>query len=238
MDELITRIEALERENALLRARAEIENLAAKYQDLTLSCQGMRILSELWSHQPDIRLEYAHSGVYAGHERVCFYYDKAPAAGRFEVYQLTTPHIEISPDGISARGVWGVIGAESNAGDLGNVPPKTSVERALLSSEDGLGRRYRAEWLWQRLEMMLRIENGEWRIYSLHIHELFRCPFDQSWVEWALERQKTDGLRTDAYFTPASVPEEEQRPPEFNASFATTEHWQYAPDAMPPKGLL
>lgn len=238
MDELLARLDALKKENARLRARAEIENLAAKYQDLALSCQGMRILSELWSQQPDIRLEYAHSGVYEGPDRVCFYYDKAPTAGRLEVYQLTTPHIEVSPDGLSARGVWSVIGAESDAGELGIFPPETSVQRALLSSEDGMGRRYRAEWLWQRLEMLLRVENSEWRIYSLHIHELFRCPFDRSWVEWALERQKTDGLRTDAYFTPASVPEEQQRPPEFNASFATTEHWQYSPDAVPPRGIL
>lgn len=238
MDELTARLEALERENALLRARAEIENLAARYQDLVLSAQGLRILHELWSDKPDIRLEYAHSGVYEGPERVFFYYDKAPAPGRFSVYQLTTPHIEIFPDGLSARGVWSVIGAESDAGELGPLPPASAFERALLSSRDGLGRVYRAEWLWQRLEMLLRKEDGSWRIYSLHIHELFRCPYDRSWVDWALERQKTDGMRTDAYFTPASVPEEQQRPPEFNASFASTRHWQYAPDALPPEELL
>ncbi len=238
MDDLLYRIEALEMENARLRARAEIENLAAKYEDWTLSCQGMRILNELWSRKGDVRLEYAHSGVYEGIERISFYYDKTPAAGRFDVYQLTTPYIEVSADGLHARGVWSVIGAESDAGEVGGQVPRTIAERALLSSEDEMGRRYRAEWLWQRMEMLLRVENGQWKIYSLHIWELFRCPFDRSWVDWALERQATDGLRTDAYFTPAGVPEEQQRPPEFNASFATTEHWQYSPDTLPPRGIL
>jgi hypothetical protein len=238
MDEIISRIEALERENARLRARAEVQNVAARYADLMLSGQSRRVLPELWSSDEGIRLEYCASGVYEGRERIEFFFDKEPTAGKFSAYQLTTPYIEIAEDGLSARGVWGVIGAESDAGERGPNPPQTAAQRAILSSEDGDGLRYRAEWVWQRMEIVFRLEGGAWRIFSMHVHELFRCPYDESWVTWAEKRWETDGLRLDALFDPAGVPDGEKRPPEFNASFATTRHWQYSPDAPPPYGVV
>ena len=238
MEELLARLAALERENARLKARAAIENLAAEYQDLMLSGQMLRIADTLWSNDEDVRLEYTSSGIYEGQAALRYFYDKDAKPGHLDAYQLTTPHITISDDAISARGVWGMIGAESDVGELMPGSTRSPVQEKLLSSTDAEGRGYRAEWVWQRLEMELKNENGTWKIRALHIHELFRCPYDQSWVAWAKERQATDAYRTDELFTPDSATDAEKRPPEFNASFATSRHWQYDLDALPPYSLL
>lgn len=237
MDDIRLKLEILEKENAVLRSRGQIENLGARYADMNLSCRCREIFDELWADDPEIRLEIGSSGVYEG-ERVRFYYRKDAVPGRFVAMQLTTPHIVIKENPDYAEANWMVTGAETDAGDLGLCPAKDLAEREILSSEDEKGRRYRAEWFWQRMEMKLKKQNGEWKIFSLHIREIFRCPYDKSWVLWAKERQETDGLRTDEMFIPSDASEEELRPPEFHASYASTDHWQYDTDAFPPKGLL
>ncbi len=238
MEELLRRIEALEKENARLRARAEIEDLGARIADLTLCFRGDRIADELWSHSEDIRIEVGASGIYEGRQRVGWYYDKAPKAGRFAAVQLTTPHIGIDEDGQTAHALWMVIATEGDAGELGPEPPKNSVERELLSSTDNNGRRYRCEWVWQRMELSARREDGVWKVFSLHLWELFRSPYDESWVSWSSKRAPADGLRSESQFIPDSAAPAERRPPEFNASFASTGHWQYQTDALPPEPLL
>ncbi len=237
MEELLIRMEKLEKELAALRARTQIEDLGARYADMMLAGDSRKILEELWVSDGDIRFETGSSGVYEG-ERVRFFYDKEAVPGRFIALQLTTPYIKTDEEARNARALWMVIGAECDAGELGCIPPKDEMEKALLSSEDKNGKRYKAEWFWQRMEALLVQENGAWKIRSLHMREIFRTPYDKSWVEWADVRQLTDGLRTDALFTPASASEEELRPPEFNASYATTDHWQYRTDALPPKRLI
>lgn len=227
------RLDALEQELARRRDREEIENLAARYQHYWTAGQGGRIVDELWARRAeDVSSEVGPSGVYIGLERLASYYQKEAAAGRLTVHTMTTPDIQVAGDGRTARGLWLSIGSESDAGELGEHPPKTLQERLLLTSRDSQGRAYRAEWVWQKFAVDFLREDGRWKLWHLHVYELFRCPYQTDWVAFSSQRQALDGLRTDTLFTPDRLPPP-GAPREFNATEASTFHWQYAVDAVP-----
>lgn len=227
------RLAETERELRLHAARAEIENLMARHQYYYAAGLGARIMDELWTVREDAAIEYGASGVYEGLWKVRRFYVKEQLPGRLSTYALTTQVLEVGEDGDTAWGLWLALGTETDAGDLGPAPPaEDDQRRMLLCCEDENGRRYRAEWLWQKVEVSFRREGGRWRIHRLHVTEYFRCPFDQDWVRYATRRYATDGMWLESLFeSPLPLPPEAHG--ENLPSGSSTAHWQYAPNVPP-----
>lgn len=234
IEELLERLEKLELEVTRLKKRDELENLASRYQYYWTAGEGQRIVEELWTKERrDASLEIGPSGVFIGVPRLSTYYMNERRPGRLLVHTMTTPDVVVSQDGQTAKGLWITVGSESESGDLGPEPPQTPEARRLLTSRDAQGNAYRAEWVWQKFEGEFVRENGQWRIWHLHLYEIFRCPFDTDWVRFSELRKETDGLRCDALFTPEIEPDLPPGfPREYNPEFGSTYHWQYAADAV------
>ncbi|HPF54249.1 MAG TPA: nuclear transport factor 2 family protein [Eubacteriales bacterium] len=224
------RLAALERKVMRLEDRQRIENLYSKHNYYFSAGQGRRIVPELWTKDDDASIEYGASGVYQKLWKVVTFYVNFDIAGRMATFSCANKWLSIAKDGLTARGVWMVIGTESDAGDLAKDKPKEDDERrVLLSSVTEKGEAYRAEVLLQKHEVEFRKEDGVWKIFRLHISEFFRCPAGRDWVSYAKERQITDGMWLEYMFeTPDPYPSWENLP-----SGPTTRHWQYDVDALP-----
>ena len=231
MDELLSRLDALEREVQALRDRQALYGLLSEYEHLATSGQSLRIFEQLWASGEDVTMEWGPSGVYRGRMSVTFFYDKDPQPGRFAAWSLSTPYLTL--DGDRAAGVCTATVMETDAGDLGPRPPKDLAERRLMSDTLDAAQ-FRAEWLRARMEFSFRREADGWRICALRVGELLRAPNRGDWVTFSQTRVPTDGLRTDALFLPSHIPPMPQNPPEFHASRASSRFWQYTPAALPP----
>ena len=235
MDEqILKRLETLEAQISRQNARDEITNLFAAYQSEFSAQVGDALVDKYWSSREDITIELGASGIYMGHRGIPTYYQKDRIPGNYTVYTLSSPCIEIAGDGLTARGLWTSVGMETESGDLGPQPPLDFEGRKLFSCVTEDGKKYRAEWIWQRFGVDFILEDGTWRIWHLHAYEIMRCPFDRDWVRYSTERFSTDGLRIDAQFK-SNIPFPPGVPPENNAFLGTTFHWQYKPDALAPE---
>ena len=59
-----------------------------------------------------------------------------------------------------------------------------------------MGEKPKPHWSWGRYAVDFRREDGKWKIWHLHVLTTFRTPYDQDWVETALNKPKhlpTDG---------------------------------------------
>ena len=220
-------------ENRLYRleARAEVENIIGTYCHLLFAGEGGQIMDELWSRSEEVSIEIGASGRYSTREKVATYYQKDHIAGKFTLLLPVTPVIETAADGRSARGMWFVLGLDSDAGDLGTGD---SEERALLTSKTAEGKAYRAECAVWRLGADFIREGEQWRILHLHQYDLVRFPCGSDWVRFAEERYATDGIRLDAMFR-SNLPFAEERAPENLANSPTPYHWQYRVDGRTEK---
>ena len=186
IEELRSEIRILQVECNRNRDRQQIENLAAKYQYYYAAGLGERSVDELWAHEVmTVSNEFGASGVYRGIRKVKTYYQKDIVPGRFQMHTMTTPSIEVAGDGKTAKGVWMSIGVETDAGDLGPEPVDGYEQRMLLSSVTADGKRFKAEWIWQKFEIEFIRETDGWKIWHLHGYDVFRCPYDENWVTYA-----------------------------------------------------
>lgn len=211
-------------------AKAEISNKMARYAFYLGAGEGRRIVDELWTGSDEASLEYGASGVYKGLWKVRTYYVKEKLPGILTTLSLSSPLLDIAPDLTTARGLWTAFCTETDAGDLGSVPPERSDgRRPLLTSMTG-GQSYRAEILLQKYEVRFVFEKDCWKISHLHIGEYFRCPYNRDWVLFAKERFFNDGMWLEALFdTPEPLPEEAHG--ENLPSGPSTWHWQYTTDS-------
>ena len=42
------------------------------------------------------------------------------------------------------------------------------------------------------------LEDGEWKIWHLHVFGIFMCPVDKNWAKWAMSRGAADASRVCA----------------------------------------
>lgn len=230
-DPLEERLKRLEQDIQTIRDRHALENLMGRYGFYASSGQGERIVSELWASGDNISIEYGASGVYEGQWKIKTYYIKSRIPGCMETVSFFNPCIETGKG--RGRGVWMALATQTDAGELGPAPPAADDNRRfLLSSRTRAGKSYRAEVLLQKYEVHFVMEEKEWKIQKLHVHEFFRCPFDQDWVTFARERFETDGIWLESLFeTPMPLPEESHG--ENLPSGPTSRHWQYTTDGLP-----
>ena len=83
-------------------------------------------------------------------------------------HTLTTEVLEIAGDRQTAKGVWISPGHETFPIVDGELP--------------------KAHWSWGRYAMDFVREDGQWKIWHLHVLTTFRTPFGQDWVDSAVNR--------------------------------------------------
>lgn len=81
-------------------------------------------------------------------------------------HAITTPVIEIAADGNTAKGVW-ISPGHKTCPIQGEIYPN---------------------WSWGRYAVDFIKEDGQWKIWHLHVLTTFRTPLNQSWVESALKK--------------------------------------------------
>jgi len=111
---------------------------------------------------------------------------------------------------------------KKEARKMGRDPAKVSGVTLDQVSPDG--KRYMADWVWQKYGVDFVKEDGRWKIWHFHIYDIFRCPYHKDWVEYAQQRVEMDtALAAERAFSFYG------KPPGEGTSF----HWQYAPDTLP-----
>lgn len=222
------RLDSLQAQLDLKSDREQIANLMARYQYLFAAYRCTDILRELWADDPDIHLEDGPSGVYlydrngvGDYYRQRFGEGSEPQPGQMRMDAITTPIIEVAGDGQTAKGLWISIGHESAAFPDGVESGIPSVDAA---EPDAHGNRVMAHWVWKKYAADFLKQDGVWKIWHLHMYDVFRCPFDKNWVTYSIDRDADDAaldsrIRLDhGGITPENP---------------TTFHWQYRADALP-----
>jgi hypothetical protein len=75
----------------------------------------------------------------------------------------------------------------------------------------------RAHWAWCKYGCDFVPEDGQWKIWHLHVYGIFFTPYDQPWTA-----ATDDAAVVDPPFTPARLAADQ--PP--------TTRWMYSPDAV------
>lgn len=205
-----------------------IVNLMGRYQYLFAAYRCEEILDQLWANDPDIHLEDGASGVYlydrngvGDYYRQRFGAGSPPAPGQMRMDAITTPVVEVSQDGQTAKGVWISIGHESAAYPDGIESGIPSVDAA---EPDRYGNRVYAHWVWKKYAADFLKVNNQWKIWHLHIYDIFRCPFDENWVTYSITRDEDDAaLDSRVRLDHGGITPENP----------TTFHWQYRVDTVP-----
>jgi len=136
--------------------------------------------------------------------------------------------LEVAADGRTAKGLWVSVGAEGDAGELAYDDigrPDRRVSGVHLTSKTPEGKRYQADWVWQKMAVdFIRRESG-WKLWHLHIYDMFRCPYGEDWVTYSVKRPAlNEAWAQERCFTPYGKP----------TGRGCLYHWEYRPDRFPP----
>jgi len=187
---------SLEKMVAKLDAQSKIFNIMGRYSFYLTAAKYHDIAALFAKKAPDVRAEM-NWGVYDGNEGIKRLYSKyhteqIVGPGVMAVHALTTPVLEIAGDGKTAKGVWVSPGHITG----GPFTPDGSIK---------------AHWAWMRYGNDFILEDGEWKIWHLHVYGMIMCPFDKSWTEAG-----------DVHAAPPMPPEyAPDRPPTFSWSYQT-----------------
>jgi hypothetical protein len=164
----------------------EIEHVMAKHAYLMGMGRTQEELKTIWVRQaPDPHFAQ-NQGYYVGYESLGYYYGKLSeimqeanlralakhfpeievtpenyGMGSLVMHPLTTQIVEVAGDGMTAKGMWYSPGQS------------TSI------MADGLPH---AKWIWEKYGVDFMKEDGEWRIWHLHVYTDFMTPVGESWV--------------------------------------------------------
>lgn len=169
-DNLQKELNSMKHEIERLQAYNEIQNLVAKYEVIHTPLTEHQSTELFALKQPDVSVEIAMWGKTVGPENIKRTWqrmenvedDATMAGGMFE-HDLTTPVIQVAKDGKTAKGLWFSPGHET------------------LRDENG---KLVAHWCWGKFAADFIKEDGEWKIWHYHWFDVFRTPYDKSWVEY------------------------------------------------------
>lgn len=149
----------------------EIANLQGRYMYHLEGHRYDRVLALFAQREPEMSVEIGEGGIYVGPDKVAalFLHVLRPfftKPGMMPVHMLTTPVIEVKPDGVHGHGMWQTIGCNS------------------FPTDDGL----KAVWQQGTYDNLYVKEDGEWRILRMRWLANFRTSFDKGWVREPLLR--------------------------------------------------
>jgi hypothetical protein len=171
------RLAALEHETQRQKDYIAIANLMGRYQYLHTAGKMSQIGRELFASElPDAHSEYGPLGVF-GPEKSLEFFDAMTESfthgagevepGLLELHQITTPVIEVAGDGKTAKAMWMSTGAIL----MQNDP----------AAPDGKS----ATWDSGKYAVDLIKLDGVWKIWHLHVCDLWRTDFDENPVTHA-----------------------------------------------------
>jgi ketosteroid isomerase-like protein len=148
---------------------------------------------------PGVRAEMMW-GVYAGPDGIRRLYEgwhrhlgPAEDVGSMHMHTLTTPVIEVAGDLASARAVW------------------------ISPGHETVGEPREAHWAWCKYGCDFVREDGQWKIWHLHVYGIFFTPYTSPWT--------SAGDNAPVVDPPAT-------PPGLAADLPPTTRWMYAPDEV------
>ncbi|WP_427925075.1 nuclear transport factor 2 family protein [Streptomyces sp. cg40] len=201
------RTKSMTAEQRLARMEAvhDIQNLMGRYSFLHSANMHEECLDLFAMDTPDVRAEMMW-GVYEGPEGIkrCYpgfhvWADGDPT-GKMHMHALTTSVVEVADDLKTARAVWVSPGHETGP-SFHKLDDPTPV----------------ANWAWCKYACDFLLENGEWKIWHLHVYGIFMSSFEKSWAEEPDDMNPDDMPPLPAEYAP-------DRPP--------TTHWNYRPDRV------
>jgi hypothetical protein len=203
----------LEQRLARLEAVHEIQNVMGRYSYWHTANMHRECLDLFALKTPGVRAEMMW-GVYEGAESLERLYPGFHAwtdgdfKGVMHMHALTTPVIEVAGDLKTATGTWISPGHETMSFSAGAEGKGATVD---------IGGDPEAFWAWCKYGCDFVIEDGQWKIWHLHVYGIFLAPYGRSWVE-----------QPEDMIDPPPMPDEylPDRPP--------TTHWQYMPDRVYP----
>jgi hypothetical protein len=149
----------------------EIMNVQSAYNHY-LDTGGVRkIATEIIAQKdPEVRTDLA--GIYEGIESVKRLWDGMAnavmsAAGVLGTVANSTPYIEVSQDGRTAKGLWHGFGPNSFP-----CAPYPGDEEKLT-----------AFWIMVKYVIDFVKEDGQWRFRTYQLELYFRTPFEQGWIK-------------------------------------------------------
>jgi len=190
-----------------LEARSKIENLMGNYA-FYLTAARYHDIVNLFAERNDSRVEMAW-GVYDGPDGIKRCYDNyhtdcISGPGLMAVHSLTTPVIEIADDLKTAKAVW--ISPGHITGDMFSAKKE-----------------FKAHWAWLRYGCDFINEDGQWKLWHLHVYGQFMVPVGESWIDLP-----------DAHNMPPFPPEyAPDRPPTYSWAYSIEKTTEYVP--APPK---
>jgi hypothetical protein len=203
--ELENRVAAAEGAAARATDRGAVENVFSRYMHYHNAYQDQRIIDELWVKPgtAGIRARYNNVGAYTTWESVTAYHRGRPRPiGKLLLHYTSTPVIEVSADGTTAKGLWIMAGLESG---LTDPEVAENVPEWVFSGGEVDGKRVWAHWVWCKYGVDFRKQDGEWRIWHFRCYEIARAPFDKDWVSFARHNQESHDSNL-AWFGDDGVP--------------------------------
>lgn len=222
----------LEYEIKRQKAYTDIANLMGRYQYLHTGGQMDRIGRELFAYElPDARCEYGPLGVF-GPEKSLQFFDAMTeiftagschcTPGLLEIHQITTPVIEVAGDLKTAKGMWMSTGAILMLND------KDSETGRSFTWDSG---KYAVDFI---------NLNGVWKVWHLHVCDMWRADFDHDPVAHAGKFYPGTTQEMIDEWNRRAAAGEEVRPHGMPIipDGPTTYHYTYAADSIAPQQPL
>ncbi len=223
-------MELQELEQVVLKNRAwqEITNLMGRYQYLHTGGEMDRIGRELFAYeQPDASCEYGPLGVFGPEKSLEFFDIMAEKftggagecrPGLLEIHQITTPVIEVADDLKTARGLW------------------MSTGVIMMREDPDAPEGYSFTWDTGKYAVDFLCVEGQWKIWHLHVCDMWQADFDHDPVAGAGSREYgVTQTQIDAWNAQAAAGET-VRPAGFPIpDRPTTFHYKYARDSHAPR---
>jgi hypothetical protein len=198
LTDLTSRIERIE-------AVHEIQNIMGRYSYWHTANMHRECVDLFALKTPGVRAEMMW-GVYEGPEGIERLYPgwhmwmgEEANKGQMHMHTLTTPVIEVAADLQTAKAVWISPGHET------------------MGPGESPGGNGHAAWAWCKYACDFVREDGQWKIWHLHVYGIFFTPYEQPW---------TDTSNAETVLDPPGTPAElgPDRPP--------TTRWMHSPDSV------
>lgn len=177
--------------------RGQVENLFSKYMYYHNAFQDEKIIP-LWVKKgtEGIHAQYTNAGIYTNYDSVIRYHQGRPTpTGKLILHYTTTPVIEVSGDGETAKGVWIMAGSESG---LSTQEEAAKMPDYMFSPDDVQGKKVWAHWVWCKYAVDFLKQDGEWKIWKFRCFELGRAPYEENWISFA--EKNTEAFELDLMY--------------------------------------
>ena len=194
LDHLVRRVAELEKQLQRVDDMRAIANVQGRYIYYIQSHQYEKIVA-LFARKAEVGLEMDDLGKFIGYEKVAAVFLKVlkplyMVKGAMGLHMLTTPVIEIHPDGEHAWGMWHTMGC--------NTQPDFVAHNSVQTAEPELLA------MWQQGKYFIDFvkEDGEWKYQNFRWYTNFRTPFDKGWVKQPI----TGNMSVASKFFPGCPP--------------------------------